>query len=224
VARAEADGVAQDPSELFDVVLANGKPTGEVKRRADVHRDGDWHRSVHVWVAGIELGKPFLLFQRRGLRKDTGPGRLDATVGGHYRHGETLDDALREVEEEIGIAVERVDLRRMGIRLCASEEEPGILDREIQDVFLLHDDRPLTEYKPDPDELDSLVRTEIAELLPLLAGETVSIHGLAIRPNEQFTSSVEITQVDFFPTIDNYFLRVASAAERALAGEKYVVV
>ena len=45
---------AQDPAELFDVVRADGTPTGEVKPRAAVHRDGDWHRAVHVWVAGID--------------------------------------------------------------------------------------------------------------------------------------------------------------------------
>ena len=95
---------AQDPGELFDVVTADGQPTGRVKTRAEVHRDGDWHRAVHVWVTGIDEHGPFLLFQRRSLLKDTQPGKLDATVGGHYRAGETLAETLREVEEEIGIA------------------------------------------------------------------------------------------------------------------------
>src|SRR5918992_5130264 len=124
--------LAQDPRELFDVVRADGLPLGIRKARAEVHRDGDWHRSVHVWVAGRDDGGPFLLCQRRGLGKDTWPGKLDATVGGHLRAGEDLDEALREVEEEIGVAVGRADLRPLGERLCASEAEPGILDRELQ--------------------------------------------------------------------------------------------
>ena len=45
---------AQDPGELFDVVRGDGAPTGRIKPRAAVHRDGDWHRAVHVWVTGIE--------------------------------------------------------------------------------------------------------------------------------------------------------------------------
>src|SRR5687767_2706683 len=105
------DGEAQDPRELFDVVTADGRPTGRTKARAEVHRDGDWHRSLHVWVAGIgEDGEPFLTFQRRGFGKDTWPGLLDATVGGHYRAGEGLTEALREVEEEIGLRVTAGDL------------------------------------------------------------------------------------------------------------------
>jgi isopentenyldiphosphate isomerase len=222
--RLEADSVAQDPSELFDDLRADGKPTGQVKRRADVHRDGDWHRSVHVWVAGIENGHPFLTFQRRSHRKDTWPGRLDATVGGHYRHGETLANALREVEEEIGVVVRQEDLRRLGVRLCASESEPGILDREIQDLFLLRDDRHLTNYRPDPAELDALVRLSINELLELFANEVDEIKGLKIRPGESSASEVAINRDDFIPTNDNYFYRVAIGAQRVLAGERHVVV
>ena len=88
----------QDPSERFDVVLADGTPTGRTKARALVHRDGDWHRAVHVWIAGVGGdGEPFLLLQRRGLGKDTCPGRLDVTAGGDRRAGEGVDLTLREV-------------------------------------------------------------------------------------------------------------------------------
>ena len=36
--------------EEFDVLDAEGRPTGRVKARSAVHRDGDWHAAVHVWV------------------------------------------------------------------------------------------------------------------------------------------------------------------------------
>ena len=142
--------LAQDPNELFDVVNADGMPTGRTKPRRAVHRDGDWHRAVHVWIAGIgDNGEPFLLLQRRGPDKDTWPGRLDPTVGGHYRTGEGLPEALREVEEELGVPMALDDLRPLGLRIAVSEREIGIRDRELQDVFLLRDDRPLTAYRPN---------------------------------------------------------------------------
>ncbi len=142
---------AQDPGEPFDVITADGKPTGRVKSRAEVHRDGDWHRAIHVWVAGVDdRGAPFLTFQRRSPHKDTWPARYDATVGGHYRAGETLAETLREVEEEIGIIPDLRELRPLGVRVCANEAQPGIVDREIQDVFLLRDDRPLETLPAKP--------------------------------------------------------------------------
>jgi isopentenyldiphosphate isomerase len=217
--------LAQDPDELFDVVRADGLPLGFSKARAEVHRDGDWHRSVHVWVAGRDPdGGGFLLSQRRSLAKDTWPGRLDATVGGHLRAGEGLDEALRETEEEIGVAVTRADLRPLGVRLGASEEEPGILDRELQSIFLLRDDRPLAAYRPHPVELAALVKLPLPPLLDLLAGVVPVVTAEAIAPGELAPRPVGISTDDFIPTVDGYYYRVAIATDRVLRGERHVAV
>ena len=217
--------LAQDPAERFDLVRPDGSPAGRTKRRADVHRDGDWHRSVHVWVCGLDDdGAPFLLFQRRGLTKDTWPGGLDATVGGHYRAGEGLDDALREVDEEIGLTVAQRDLRRLGVRLCVNESEVGIRDHELQDVFLLRDDRPLTGYRLHPVELAALVCLPIVPLLNLFAGGQAHVTAQAFAPGDDAVTSLTITSADFIPSIDRYFYRVGIAAVAALRGDRHIAV
>lgn len=216
---------AQDPREPFDVITANGAPTGRVKPRAEIHRDGDWHRAIHVWVAGVDdRGTPCLTVQRRSPRKDTWPDRFDATVGGHFRAGETLASALREVDEEIGIIAAPQHLRPLGVRVCAHEAQPGIIDREVQDVFLLRDDRPLESLRPHPSELAALVRFPLATLLPFLAGEVAEIHGDAIVPAATRTEPVTARMDDFIPTVDRYFLRIAIAAQNVLRGDRYVAV
>jgi isopentenyldiphosphate isomerase len=216
--------IAQDPSELFDVVTYGGRPTGRTKPRGDVHRDGDWHRAVHVWVTGIDDHGPFLTFQRRSLAKDTWPGRLDATVGGHYRAGEELRETLREVEEEIGVNVDLADLRFIGKRICINEAEAGIVDHELQDVFLMRDERPLAEFRPSPAELAALVRCPLPELLDFLAGWRDSVPTLSIAPGAAAVDAGVVTADDFIPTFDRYFYRVAIAAERFLAGERHIAV
>ena len=110
-----------DPQdELFDVLDENGCPTGARKARGAVHRDGDWHGALHIWVGGIATGgRPFALFQRRSRSKDTWPGALDVAVGGHLRAGETLADAIREAEEEIGLVVAMEDCRHARCRCTA---------------------------------------------------------------------------------------------------------
>jgi isopentenyldiphosphate isomerase len=217
--------LAQDPNELFDIVRADGAPTGLTKPRAQVHRDGDWHRALHVWVAGRddEHG-PFLMFQQRSLEKDTHPGRLDATVGGHYRAGEHLEQAIREIEEEIGIEPNLLALRLLGVRLCASELEAGTLDRELQDVFLLEDSRPLTAYRPHPAEVAALVRFRLADLLPMLAGEAAGLEGEVLRQGESEVVRIPFHAADFSTRIDRYFYRVAVAVTNALRGDRYVAV
>jgi isopentenyldiphosphate isomerase len=216
---------AQDPGEPFDIITADGRPTGRVKTRAEVHRDGDWHRAIHVWVAGVDdRGTPFLTFQRRSPHKDTWPARYDATVGGHYRAGETLAETVREVEEEIGIIPDLRKLRPLGVRVCANEAQPGIVDREIQDVFLWRDDRPLDRFRPNPAELAALVRFPLATLVPFLAGESGEIDGASLAPEATRAAPVTAHIDDFIPTVDGYFLRVAIAAQQALRGERYVAV
>jgi isopentenyldiphosphate isomerase len=216
---------AQDPGEPFDVITADGRPTDRVKTRAEIHRDGDWHRAIHVWVAGVDdHGAPFLTFQRRSPHKDTWPARYDATVGGHYRAGETMAETLREVEEEIGIIPDPNELRPLGVRVCANEAQPGIIDREIQDVFLLRDDRPLEDFRPNPAELAALVRFPLQTLVPFLFGESRDIEGESLAPEVARATPMTARMDDFIPAVDRYFLRVAIAAQHALRGERYVTV
>lgn len=89
-------------AEYFDVLTPDGRETGLWKTRAAVHRDGDWHKSVHIWVyAG---GK--FLFQKRKADKDSFPGMWDAACTGHVDAGETYRKAaLRELAEELGLNV-----------------------------------------------------------------------------------------------------------------------
>jgi isopentenyldiphosphate isomerase len=216
---------AQDPAELFDVVRADGSPTGVTKARAAVHRDGDWHRAIHVWVAGVgQDGESFLIFQRRSKNKDTWPGRLDATVGGHYRAGETLPETLRETDEEIGISVSLADLRPLGVRVCANEGEPGIVDRELQDVFLLRSDRPLTDYRPDPAELAALALVPISGVLAVFAGDVAAVQSASLSPGARNPEPMTIELDDFIPNIDRYFYRVAIAVDLVLSGARHVAV
>jgi isopentenyldiphosphate isomerase len=216
--------LAQDPDEPFDVVNADGKPLGYAKARADIHRDGDWHRAVHIWIYGIRNGGRFLLFQRRGKHKDTWPGRLDATVGGHFRAGETLSDTLREVDEEIGIPAEANKLHFAGVRVCSSEKEKGIVDRELQEVYLWRDDRPLTDFTPNPHELDGLVRIPLAMLLDFGAGQRKSLESVYLEAGSSRIEPVRLARQDFIPSIDRYSYRVAIAASLALDGHSHIAI
>lgn len=216
---------AQDPEERFDVITADGRPAGITKARKDVHRDGDWHRSIHVWVFGVDHGTPFILMNRRGQDKDTWPGYLDVTVGGHLAAGETVAEAYREIDEEIGIVADPAHLTLVGTRLGVSEAQPGALDREIQEVFILRDDRPLSGYHPNPAELEALVRFDLEDAIALFAMERNTITATSLSAMNASITQVGITDADLLPVgVDQYFLRVAVAIERSLRGDRYVLI
>lgn len=215
---------AQDPDELFDLVRPDGTPTGETKRRADVHRDGDWHRAVHVWVTGVDANGPFLVLQRRSMAKDTSPGRLDPTVGGHYRAGEGLEQTLREVEEEIGVQVQLADLHPAGMRICINERTAGTIDRELQDVFFLRDERPLTAFAPEPAEIDALIHVSIPELLDLLVGARDDVPALSVATGSGAIEHITLNRDEFRREGDRYLYRVALAAAHFLSGDRHFSV
>ncbi|MGI8483514.1 MAG: NUDIX hydrolase [Thermomicrobiales bacterium] len=216
---------AQNPDELFDIVTAYGVPTGAIKRRADVHRDGDWHRSIHVWIYGNDETGPFLLFQRRGMDKDTWPGVLDATAAGHLAAGECVEDAFREIEEELGICPAPERLQRIGTRISANEQVPSTIDRELQEVFFLRDDNPLNAFRPNPVEVDALVRLPLKETLEFLGGFSTQVEGRLLAASDLQLEPVTVTSASFVPTmIDRYYYRVAIAINGVLRGDRYIAV
>jgi len=95
-------------SELFDIVDENNKPLEIIKERSLAHRDGDWHRSVHIYVLN---DKDEFLVHLRASFKDLRPNCWDTRFGGHVLAGDTVGHtAVKELEEEAGIKIEIKDL------------------------------------------------------------------------------------------------------------------
>ena len=85
--------------KYLDVLDEAGNPTGEKKSFEAVHRDGDLHRSVHVWILNNQQQ---LLVQKRSETKTAYPGKWDISAAGQVDAGEeVLTSALRETKEEL---------------------------------------------------------------------------------------------------------------------------
>lgn len=184
-----------DPQdELFDVLDRDGNPTGTVRPRGEIHREGYWHRGLHLWVYTTDTAQQtFVIFQRRSMGKDTWPGALDVTVGGHFRAGETLEDTLREAEEEIGLRTSVDELVLLGKRFVEHHGDTYI-DRELNEVFALRCDRPLHAYQQHPDEVDGLVTVELTAATALFTDRATSVTGLEVCRNgteRQITATMD---------------------------------
>ena len=199
--------------ELIDVRDGAGEPTGEVVWKSEAHRRGLWHRCFHGWVFGAGDGEPYLLVQRRAAAKDTWPGYLDLTAGGHLAAGEEPLDGLREVEEELGLRVDPGRLLPLGTRR-AELEIPGGIDREFQDVFLLRDDTPPGELRLQREEVEALLGIGLDDAEGLATAGSAP----ALEYRGGGVSEVRVRVSDFVPNTDGYLRRVASAARVALGG------
>jgi isopentenyldiphosphate isomerase len=154
-----------DADEALEVLDDEGLPTGVIKPRAAIHRDGDWHHAFHLWVVHPD---GCVLLQRRSRSKDVAAGKVDVSVGGHVRPGEALPDVLREAEEEIGLALRPGETEYLETLRAERTYPDGSLDREFQDVYAaLVADRTLEDYSLDCREVSVVYEAPLAGLLAL---------------------------------------------------------
>ena len=98
--------------EYFDIYDPDGTVTGKIKERSLVHRDGDLHAAVHLFIIRDDPGGGYsILFQMRSYSKDSFPGQLDTSCAGHLSAGDDfVTGAVRECKEELGLDITPSDL------------------------------------------------------------------------------------------------------------------
>jgi isopentenyldiphosphate isomerase len=125
--------------EIFDVVNERDEVIGQNTRR-EVHRLGLKHRAVHVLVFN---SRREVFLQKRSMRKDIAAGLWDSSTSGHLDSGEDYDScAMRELREEIGLALAQTPERLFRIEAC---QETGwefcwVYRCEAEGPFQLHPD------------------------------------------------------------------------------------
>jgi isopentenyldiphosphate isomerase len=204
--------------EKVDVLDARGEKTDRIAWKSEAHRLGLWHRCFHCWVVapdGIPSGGPYLFVQRRAAEKDTWPNKLDVTVGGHLKAGESALDGLREVEEELGLSVRANELTALGIRRV-EKRIPSGLDREFQEVFMLARSLLLGDLRLQEEEVAALVRLHLDSVEALYKGAGVT----AEEWKEGRKAPVSVRFADLVPEEDGYLLRAARTAREILNGER----
>ncbi|WP_127464613.1 NUDIX hydrolase, partial [Paenibacillus pasadenensis] len=159
--------------EQFDIYDESWMPVGTASRR-DVHRLGLRHRSFHCWVYRIGSGEPKVLFQKRQLGKDTYPGFLDISAAGHLAAGETVREAVRELEEELGIAAAFEELAYLGwseARAIGSAGGEPFIDHERSEEYALRCERRPLSLRLQPEEVLGVYEAPLRGMIRLFEGE-----------------------------------------------------
>jgi len=94
--------------ELWDILDQSGSKTGRVMARGKRRlMPGEYHLVVHIWPFD-KNGR--LLIQRRSTERKLMPGEWAATGGSAVSGEGSLEAAVRELNEEIGIAAKPEEL------------------------------------------------------------------------------------------------------------------
>ncbi|MBD3921196.1 NUDIX domain-containing protein [Paenibacillus sp. PR3] len=209
-------------AELFDIFDEAMNLIGQAAR-SEAHAKGYWHQTFHCWLTRREGDRRLVLFQLRTANKDTNPSCYDITAAGHLAAGETVAQAVRELEEELGVAVPFEQLVPL---LRWQEEDEGVangvsyIDREFSHVFGLVWDEPLATMRLQADEVAGLYEAELTDMIALFEGqiETVVASGIALQQsgsgNVNVASQAVVRASQFVPRDLSYYIQVLRALEK----------
>lgn len=207
--------------EIFDIYDELGNPMGTASRK-EVHARGHWHHTFHCWlVRRGEDGSARVLFQRRSEDKDTNPGAYDITAAGHLSAGETQREAVRELEEELGVKAEFEELVLYGV--IREEAEGGtrgkpFVDREVSHVYGLVTEKRPDEFRLQEEEVAGLYEADARRLIAMLDGyeETVEAEGVRLvdgvaQPDRVTVAASEFVSRDFgyYAGVCRFLVRLA---------------
>lgn len=197
--------------EWFDVYDEDMRHTG-IRLRSDVHREGLWHQSFHCWLYRDIDGRRKLYIQLRHPDKDTFGGHYDISAAGHLSAGETVEQAVREIEEELGIRAAFKDLYELGTFRTENRTD-RVWDREINRVYALESACDWKDFRLQPEEVTGLYLADLEELHSVLSGaqSDCRLDGIRLGPSGEVRSeTVRAAKRDFVPREPPYYDSVFS--------------
>ncbi|MGP0583548.1 NUDIX hydrolase [Paenibacillus timonensis] len=196
-------------TEIFDIYTIEMRKLGTASRQ-EVHTKGLWHQTFHCWIMKRDSrGEIALLFQRRHANKDVFPSLLDTSCAGHLQAGEDARDGIRELEEELGLAVPVEDLTYIGKVAQEHLLAPHLIDREFNHVFLYESEQPLVDYRIQTEELTGLYWVSLREFQELRRGDRDQLSSTGVYVDEASGTLMEERATwrltDFTPNSDEYY-------------------
>ena len=198
--------------EILAIYDEQGWPLGRLSR-AEVHQQGHWHETFHCWFYRREGAHTYLLFQRRAASKRDFPLKLDITAAGHLLAGETVRDGIREIVEEVGVAVAYHELLPVGVIPSALMLDQFI-DREFCHVYLYHYQEPTPQFLLQQEEVADIIAVEATQLEALFQGATSAIEGRSCLYSFTEGPVVKIEAQDLCPHPPTYARQLMQALHR----------
>lgn len=183
---------------MFDIYDEKMKWLGTAPR-SEVHAKGLWHRTFQCWIVSLGGQKPELLLQLRHPGKDLFPNLLDISCAGHLGAGETTEEGVRELEEELGLTVDFSEFISCGMFAEEDIISEDLIDREFCHVFIYRCDQSLHHYTLQADEVCGLFAVSAEGLERLVHQETNQLAASGYK----MSLNGRLAETSMFLTIDD---------------------
>jgi isopentenyldiphosphate isomerase len=204
-------------TEVLRIFDKERRPIGTASRE-EVHRKGYWHEAFHCWFIQADHGTDYLILQVRSANKKDYPNLLDITAAGHLLANETVEDGVREVEEEIGIRVSTNELVSLGtVEYYVNGE--NFKDKEIALVFLYKSSQTWGEFTLQKEEVSGLVKVKWKDFAQLWTkgNARIDVSGFLLDKSGNRTLIDRLAgREDFVPHPISYYQNVIDGINKHL--------
>lgn len=134
--------------EYWDLYDKNRQKLSKIVKRGEKINDGEYHLVVNAWIKNDK--NEFLITQRS--EKKSHPLMWECTGGSVIKGEKSIDAALREVKEELGINVSKDNAKFIGSTCRYYKDCPDILD-----VFLFESNVNIDDVVIQKDEVCNVI-------------------------------------------------------------------
>lgn len=183
--------------------------------RKEVHKQGHWHETFHCWFVRRENNQTFLTLQLRSKMKKDFPNLLDITAAGHLLDTESVQDGVREIEEEIGIKVNMTDLIPVG-RIKNELIFNQFIDREFCHVYLYVTSLENEQFTLQEEEVSGMFQARLEDLKALYKEKTseIKVNGFTVGEDGSRSEGViSVRKESFVPHGKTYMQTLFKAVE-----------
>lgn len=198
--------------EYLDVYDDEMQHLGVVPRN-EAHQKGYWHYTFHCWII-LETENGYqVLFQRRHPSKDVNPNKLSVSAAGHILANESVEDGIREVQEEVGVSLSFQDLHSLGeYRLVLQEGK--MYNREISLLYYTVQPLCFSSFSPQLSEVSGLFLISLEDFYDLMHKKKTKVWGTGYEVSEkgERVEKQMFISMDEFATIGiPYFQYISSS-------------
>ena len=175
-------------NEYLDILDENGNKTGKIKLRNEVHRDGDWHKAVHIWIIN---NNGEILLQRRCSSKDSHPNMLDISSAGHLQAGDdSLTGAVREIKEELNLDISPNELQFITTLKRKSNKS---INNEFDDLYILRTNKKIEEMQFQKEEISEIFFVPYKKFKDMVNNK----HPDLLRKDDEFEILLKLLDIEF---------------------------
>lgn len=210
--------------ELLNIFDEQGNIMGTAPRD-EVHRLGYWHETFHCWFVSKNQGIPYIYLQLRSDQKKDYAGLLDITAAGHLLANETVEDGIREVQEELGLDITFDELIPLGT-IPYHMEHKDLIDKERAHVFLYNNPFSLDDFQLQKEEVAGIVKAKLSDFRNLWLGEqlNLTIEGFRVDDTGQrVTINHCVDKNHFVPHELDYYTRIINSIDAMLNNKNLII-